>query len=302
MTVVVASIIVFLLMAVLPGDPAKVALGVQATPAELERQRHLMGLDVPIWIQYLHWFGGVVTGHFGTSYVSGDAIGPAIFDALQVTAILVLTSIVIALLFAIPLGTLAAMRHKHIDGGVISAASQIGVALPTFLAGAILIAIFAVIFGVLPAGGWVAPGDNFGAFVLHLILPAFSLACVQGSVLTRYVRSSVLEIMRDDFIRTARSKGLSVWNALMRHGLRNAAIPVMTVAGVQLAALLIGAVPVERVFVIPGLGNLLLDKVSARDLPAVQSIVMVLVIAVLLINLLVDVAATIVDPRLRKTA
>ncbi|MCY7405442.1 MAG: ABC transporter permease [Cryobacterium sp.] len=301
-TVVVASIVTFLMLSILPGNAARIALGVQATEADVAEQATAMGLDRPAVVRYLDWFGHVLVGDFGTSTVSRQAIGPDIADALGITVILVLTSVVLALLFAIPFGILTAVRHRKPDGVILSGISQIGVAVPGFLAGMLLVTVFAVTLRWLPAGGWVDPGDDFGGFLEHLILPAIALGSVQGAVLSRYVRSSVLEVMREDFIRTARAKGLGAGRALFRHGLRNAAVPVMTVLGLQIATLLVGAVVIERVFSIPGLGSLLLDKVALRDLPAVQGIVLVLVVFVLVLNFLVDLAFTLIDPRLRSAS
>ncbi|SDN89120.1 peptide/nickel transport system permease protein [Cryobacterium flavum] len=298
-TVVVASIVTFLMLSILPGNAARIALGVQASEADVAAQATLMGLDRPAIVRYLDWFGHVLIGDFGTSTVSRQPIGPEITDALGITVILVLTSVVLALLFAIPFGILTAVRQRKPDGAILSGISQIGVAVPGFLAGMLLVTVFAVTLRWLPAGGWVDPGEDFGGFLEHLILPAIALGSVQGAVLSRYVRSSVLEVMREDFIRTARAKGLGAGRALFRHGLRNAAVPVMTVLGLQIATLLVGAVVIERVFSIPGLGSLLLDKVALRDLPAVQGIVLVLVVFVLALNFLVDLAFTVIDPRLR---
>ncbi|TFD11864.1 ABC transporter permease [Cryobacterium sp. TMT1-2-2] len=298
-TVVVASIVTFLMLSILPGNAARIALGVQASEADVAAQATLMGLDRPAIVRYLDWFGHVLIGDFGTSTVSRQPIGPEITDALGITVILVLTSVVLALLFAIPFGILTAVRQRKPDGAILSGISQIGVAVPGFLAGMLLVTVFAVTLRWLPAGGWVDPGEDVGGFLEHLILPAIALGSVQGAVLSRYVRSSVLEVMREDFIRTARAKGLGAGRALFRHGLRNAAVPVMTVLGLQIATLLVGAVVIERVFSIPGLGSLLLDKVALRDLPAVQGIVLVLVVFVLALNFLVDLAFTVIDPRLR---
>lgn len=301
-TVVVASIVTFLLLSILPGNAARIALGVQATEADVAAQATAMGLDRPAVVRYLDWFGHVLVGDFGTSTVSGQSIGPEIADALGITVILVLTSVTLALLFAIPFGILTAVRQRKPDGAILSGISQIGVAVPGFLTGMLLVTVFAVALRWLPAGGWVDPSDDFGGFLEHLILPAIALGSVQGAVLSRYVRSAVLDVMRDDFMRTARAKGLGTGRALFRHGLRNAAVPVMTVLGLQIATLLIGAVVIERVFSIPGLGSLLLDKVALRDLPAVQGIVLVLVVFVLLLNFVVDLAFTLIDPRLRSAA
>ncbi|HEV7948334.1 MAG TPA: ABC transporter permease [Glaciihabitans sp.] len=297
--VVVASALTFILLSILPGNAARVALGVEATPAQVAAQEQLMGLDRPPLERYLSWFGNLVVGDFGTSAVTQQPIGPQIGDALSLTLILVFTSVLLALLFAVPVGILTAVRQGKPDGVLLAGLSQVGVSVPGFLAGMLLVTLFAVQLRWLPAGGWVQPGEGAGEFVRHLILPAVALGTVQGAILSRYVRSAILEVMRDDFLRTARAKGLSPLRALVRHGLRNAAVPVMTVLGAQIAALMVGAVVIERVFALPGLGSLLLDTVARRDLPSVQSIVMVLVGLVLLLNLLIDVAATVVDPRLR---
>lgn len=300
-TLLIATLIVFLLLRVLPGDPATVALGVEATPEALAAWRAEHGTDAPLVLQYLQWLGGFVTGDFGVSYVTAQDISATVTDRFQVTLILCGVAMIVALAIALPLGTLAAVRHRHASGVAISAVSQIGVAVPNFLVGVLLIAFFSIELGWFPSGGWAAPVEGL-AFLEHLTLPVLALASVQASVLTRYVRSAVLEIMREDFIRTGRSKGLTSGAALVRHGLRNAGIPVLTVAGVQLAGLLIGAVVIERVFAIPGLGSLLVDSVGNRDLLAVQAIVALLVVVVILINFLVDVAYTVLDPRLRRAA
>ncbi|NQX26611.1 ABC transporter permease [Microbacteriaceae bacterium VKM Ac-2854] len=300
-TVLISTIVVFLLLRVMPGDPATVALGIDATPDQLVAWRAANGLDVPLFQQYVDWLLGLFRGDFGTSYVSQQNISSTVFDRLQVTLILVVAAMVIALIVAIPLGTIAAMRHNKVSGVVISGVSQLGVAIPNFLVGVLLVAFLAIGLGWFPSGGWAAPAEG-AEFFRHLALPAIALGSVQASILTRYVRSAVLEIMSEDFLRTARSKGLTAGSALVRHGLRNAGIPVLTVIGVQLAGLFIGAVVIERVFSIPGLGSYLVDSVGNRDLLAVQAVVVVLVVAIVLINFLVDLAFTVLDPRLRRAA
>ncbi len=301
-SLVVSSILVFAFMAVLPGDPARTALGVQATEEAVTQLRQQFGLDRPLPVQYVDWVGGLASGDLGTSYISKALIAPRVADRLQVTLWLVVTSMVLALLVAVPAGVLMAVRHRRISGVVLSAVSQIGVAVPAFLAGILLITLFAVRLGWLPANGWTAPAEDPGMFLRQLTLPALSLGLVQAAVLTRYVRSAVLDVLREDYLRTARAKGLTPYRALLRHGLRNAAVPVVTVLGLQLATLLIGAVVVERVFVVPGLGSLLLDAVSTRDLLVVQDVVMLLVVAVLLVNFVVDVLYVLIDPRLRRAS
>lgn len=298
----VSSVLVFAFMAVLPGDPARVALGVNASDQAVAELRRQFGLDRPLPTQYFDWLGGLLHGDLGTSYVSKVAIGPQVFDRLQVTLWLVVASMIIALAIAVPAGTIMAARHRKVSGLALSAVSQLGVAVPAFLAGILLIMLFAVKLGWLPANGWTPPAQDPAMFAKQLILPALALGLVQGAVLTRYVRSAVLDVLREDYLRTARAKGLRSFPALWRHGLRNAAVPVVTVLGLQLATLLIGAVVVERVFVIPGLGSLLLDGVSNRDLLLVQDVVMVLVVAVLVVNFLVDLLYVALDPRLRTGA
>lgn len=295
----VSSVIVFAFMAVLPGDPARVALGVSASEPAVEQLRQEFGLDRPLVVQYLDWVRGLVTLDPGSSYITRAPIGPQVADRLQVTLWLVATAMVLAFVLALPAGTVMAVRHRQLSGAVLSAVSQIGVAVPAFLAGILLITVFAVGLGWLPANGWTPPIEDPVMFVKQLTLPALSLALVQGAVLTRYVRSAVLDVLREDYLRTARAKGLRPTQALLRHGLRNAAVPVVTVLGLQLATLLVGAVVVERVFVIPGLGSLLLDSVSNRDLIMVQDVVMLLVVAVLLVNFFVDLLYLVIDPRLR---
>lgn len=298
----VSSVLVFGFMVLLPGDPARVALGVNATEESVAQLRHEFGLDQPLATQYLSWVGGLLRLDPGISYISRAPIGPQIADRLQVSLILVLASMLVAVALALPFGTLMAVRHRRVSGVVLSALSQVGVAVPAFLAGILLVTVFAVQLGWLPAGGWTPPAYDPVAFLRQLVLPALSLGLVQGAVLTRYVRSAVLDVLREDYLRTARAKGLRPMAALVRHGLRNASVPVVTVLGLQLATLLIGAVVIERVFVIPGLGSMLLDQVGNRDLIVVQDIVMVLVVAVLLVNFLVDILYVVVDPRLRTGA
>jgi peptide/nickel transport system permease protein len=301
-SLVLASMAVFAFMAVLPGDPARVALGVHASQEAVDTMRAEFGLDQSLPAQYADWAGGLLRGDFGTSYVTDALIGPQVSDRFQVTAWLVLAGMLVALVIALPLGILSAVRHRKISGMLLSGAAQIGMAVPSFLAGILLVSVVAVQLRWLPSGGWTAPVDDPVEFLRRLILPALALGLVQGAVVTRYVRSAVLDVMREDYLRTARAKGLRPFPALFKHGLRNAAIPVVTVLALQLATLLIGAVVVERVFVIPGLGSLLVDGVGNRDLLLVQGVVMVLVLAVLFVNYLVDVLYTVLDPRLRRAA
>ncbi|MFI0819487.1 ABC transporter permease [Streptomyces sp. NPDC021098] len=294
-----SSVLVFAFMAVLPGDPARVALGTSASDSAVAQLREEFGLDRPLVAQYFHWIHGLLTFDPGNSYISHAPIGPQLADRLQVTLWLVGTAMVIALILAVPMGTLMAVRHRKPSGLLLSAVSQVGVAVPAFLAGILLITVFAVGLGWLPANGWTPPVQDPVLFVKQLTMPAVALGMVQAAVLTRYVRSAVLDVLREDYLRTARAKGLRPTRALLRHGLRNASVPVVTVLALQLATLLVGSVVIERVFVIPGLGSLLLDSVANRDLIVVQDVVMIIAMAVLLVNFVVDMVYLLIDPRLR---
>lgn len=301
-TVIAASIIIFIALRIVPGNPAEIALGVTATPDNVAALEKSMGLDRPLIEQYFSWATGMLTGDFGTSLTSGKDISPLVVDRLQVSLILILASMAMALAIAVPTGLWAARRARHADGVVITAASQIGIAIPSFLAGVLLVALFAIQLGWLPPNGWVVPEQDFGGFLARLVLPVFALGIVQAAIMTRYVRSAVLDVMNEDFMRTARAKGLSLRQALRAHGLRNAALPVLTVTGLQMTSLLVGAVVIEKVFVIPGLGTMLLSAVTSRDLPTVQTIVMVLVVFAVVVNAIVDLTYLIVDPRTRRRA
>ena len=299
LSLIVSSILVFAFMAVLPGDPARIALGVDASEESVQALREQFGLNQSLLTQYLDWVRGLLTLRPGTSYISQVSIGPQIADRLEVTLVLVIAAMIVALVLALPLGVLMAVRQRNLSGLLLSGLSQVGVAVPAFIAGMLLIIVFAVRLGWLPPNGWTPPAEDPAMFLKQLLLPALSLGLVQGAVLTRYVRSAVLDVLREDYLRTARSKGLRPGQVLLRHGLRNAAVPVVTVLGLQLATLLIGTVVVERVFVIPGLGSLLLDSVSSRDLVIVRDVVMILVVAILFVNFLVDLVYLLIDPRLR---
>lgn len=296
LTLFAASVAIFLLMRAVPGNPARVALGVNSTDDAVAELTQTLGLDRPLLTQYFEWVGGLLSGNFGTSLSSQQDITPLVLDRAQVSLILVGLAILLALAGAVPIG----MWLARTGNTFVSALTQIGIAIPSFLVGIIMVAFFAVRLGWLPANGWIPPDQDFGGFIARLIMPVISLALVQGAMLTRYVRSSVVDVMDQDYIRTARALGLSHSEALRRHGLRNAALPVLTVTGLQLTTLIVGAVVIESVFVIPGLGSMLLDAVSNRDLTTVQTLVMLLVFFTLAINLATDLAYRVIDPRLKE--
>ena len=297
---IAASLAVFLIMRLLPGDPAQIALGINATPELLAKTRAEFGTDRPLLIQYIEWIGGILRGDFGNSYITRQDISPVIADRTQVSLILVAAAMVLSLLIAVPAGILAALKNNRPIGTVISVISQLGIAVPGFLAAILLVLVFAVQLKILPANGWTVPAADPVEFLRKLILPTVSLAAIQGAIMTRYIRTAVLEVLGEEYLTTARAKGLTSMQALSRHGLRGAAIPIITVTGVQVSAMLVGAVVIERVFVIPGLGSLLVESTANRDLLTVQAIVMVLVGFTLAINLVIELVYTLVDPRLRR--
>lgn len=292
-----ASLLIFLVTHALPGDVAQVLLGTDATPEALAQLRAQLGLDRPLPVQYLEWIGGMLTGDFGHSHLNGQSVLALLAPRIAVTMWLVLFGLVGSLLIALPAGMVAALKRRSWPGFTISAAAQVGMAIPVFWGGILLVLVFSVWLRWLPANGYVPLLKNPGQWASHLVLPAITLAAVQAAVLIRYVRSAFLEVLDEDYYRTARSIGWTPMRALLRHGVRNAAISLVTVLGLQLSSVLVGAIVVESVFTLPGLGSLLLMSVDRRDLVVVQGTVMFLVLAVLLISALVDFSYLLIDPR-----
>ena len=289
-----ASVVIFTLLRAVPGDPARVALGVSATEEAVAELSARLGLDQPLPVQYLDWVSGLLTGDFGISMSSGKNITDTVIERAGVSLTLTLVAMAVSLAVAVPVGVYLARRTHSPDGAVVGALSQVGIIVPSFLVGIALVALFSVRLGWLPANGWGTPA--------HAVLPVASLALVQASILTRYVAASVREEMGKDYVRTGRALGASIGNVLFTSALRNAALPVITVVGVQLASLVVGAVVIERVFTIPGLGTMLLDAVGNRDLATVQTVMMVIVAFTLVVNLIVDLTYAVVDPRIRRQA
>lgn len=299
-SLLVASFLIFAATNALPGDIANVILGTNATPEAIEATRTRLGLDRPFLVRYFEWLGGIVTGSFGTSMITGREVTATILPKLEISGWLVGLATIGSLLIALPMGAVAALRRRHAGGAVISVLSQIGLAVPSFWAGIWLVVLFAVHLNWFPAGGYVSYWTSFTDWIKHLILPVAALSLVQASVISRYVRSAVIDVLHTDYFRTARSIGWSRIGALWRHGLRNISISLVTVVGLQIATLLVGAIIIEQVFAIPGLGSQLLLSVNQRDLVVVQGIVLILVWAVLMINFIVDLLYQFLDPRLRR--
>ncbi len=294
-----ASLLIFLLTNALPGDVAQILLGTDATPDAVANLRAQLGLDRPLPVQYLSWIGGILTGDFGHSHLNGQPVLALLAPRLAVTLWLVLGGLIGSLLVAVPAGMVAALKRRAWPGFTISAAAQVGMAVPVFWGGIMLVLVFSIWLHWLPANGYVPLLKNPAQWAAHLVLPVVTLAGVQAAVLIRYVRSAFLEVIDEDYYRTARAIGWTPMRALLRHGIRNAAISLVTVLGLQMSSVLVGAIVVESVFTLPGLGSLLLNAVNQRDLVVVQGTVMFLVLAVLVISALVDFSYLLIDPRQR---
>ncbi len=302
-TLAVASVVVFTVLELLPGNAAEVILGDTATPQAVAALQARLGLDRPPLQRYADWVGGLLRGQTVRSISYDTPTAELIAERLRVTLPLALMAMALTVVLALSLGVYAASRHGRLGDVGVMAASQLGIALPNFWFANLLILLFAVHLQWIAAGGfpgWTdATGGGVGPGLRALLLPALSLAVVQAAILTRVTRSAVLEVLREDFVRTARAKGLSRRQALWRHVLRNAMIPVLTVAGLQFANLLTGTVVVENVFVLPGIGRLVFQAVGNRDLVVVRDVVMLLAGLVVVINFIVDVLYAVIDPRLR---
>ena len=297
-TLAATSVLVFLVLDVLPGNAAQVLLGPDATPDTLAALAHRLGLDRPAPERYLAWITGMLAGDFGLSSAYDTPAAELIFERLQVSLPLALFAMVLTLVLALVTGLAAAARHNSLADAALMGAAQVGMALPNFWFAILLVLLFAVHLHWLPAGGFPGWGDT-GAALRSLVLPAVSLALVQAAILARVVRSSVLEVLQEDFVRTARAKGLSRAQTLRRHVLRNALAPILTLVGLQFASLIASAVVIENVFSLPGLGRLVFQAIANRDAVVVRDCVLVLAGLVVVANFCVDVLSVLVDPRLK---
>ncbi|WP_170459696.1 ABC transporter permease [Ruegeria arenilitoris] len=299
LSLAVASVVIFAVIEVAPGDPASFMLGVNAQPETLAALRAELGLDVSRPQRYLNWVSGMLAGDFGTSYTYRTPVAQMVADRLWVSLPLALYALTLSTLIAFPVGIFAAARRGKPGDLAVMGATQLGIAVPNFWFAMMLVLIFAINLRWFNAGGFAGWDNGLWAGLHSLTLPAIALALPQAAILARVMRSALLDILGEDFMRTARAKGLSRRQALWRHGVRNALIPVLTIIGLQFSFLLAGSIIIEQVFYLPGLGRLVFQAISARDLIVVESVVMLLVFAVITVNFLVDLAYAAVDPRLR---
>jgi peptide/nickel transport system permease protein len=299
----VASALIFFTLRVLPGDVAQLIGGTQASPAQVEAIRLKLGLNEPLLAQYASWMGGVLRGDLGNSMLNNASVSAELLQKAQVTVPLGLMSLTVALLFAIPLGVLSAMQRGRTGGTVISFASQTLAAVPVVWAGMMLILVFAIWLGWFPTTGFPRQGwdDPWAAF-RALILPALTIGIIEGAMLLRFVRSASLQAIGQDYVRTAAAKGLTRNQALIRHGLPNVGLSIVTVLGLQIAGLIVGSVIIEQLFTLPGIGRMLVTDVGNRDLIKVQGELLVLTGFILVIGFLVDLFHRVIDPRQRESA
>ena len=297
--VLIVATIVFLLLRLSPGDPATILAGDTATPEIVAGIRADLGLDRPLPVQYVIWLEEMARGNFGISVLSKQPVIAMIRDRLEPTLVLALCAILVTVFFAVPLGTMAAWKHNTWIDRAVMALSVVGFSVPAFVIGYILILTLSIWADLLPVQGYVSPFVDPVAAVRHLILPSTALAMVFIALIARITRSSVLEVLGEDYIRTARAKGNSDRRVLWRHALPNAAVPVITVIGLGIALLISGVVVTESVFNLPGIGRLTIDAILARDYPVVQGIILFFSLIYIGVNLIIDIMYVIVDPRIR---
>ena len=298
-TLVGASVVVFLVLEILPGNAAQILMGPDASPEAVQALATKLGIDRPPVERYFSWVGGMLTGDLGDSYAYSTPVSELVLERLSLTVPLAVLAMAMTALIALVAGIYAASRHNKLGDVGVMAASQVGIAIPNFWFAILLILLFSVQLKWFSAGGFPGWGEGLWQGLRSLLLPALSLAVVQSAILARITRSAVLEVLREDFVRTARAKGASERGTLWGHVLRNAMIPVITVAGLQFAELLAGTIVVESVFYLPGMGRLIFQSIQNRDLIVVQNCVMLLAAMVIVVNFVVDVLYAAIDPRVK---
>jgi peptide/nickel transport system permease protein len=295
----IVAVLVFLMLRLTPSDPAAIIAGDTATSEQVAEIRKRLGLDQPIFTQFVIWSSRTLKGDLGESFFFKKQVADLVLDRLEPTASLALVTIVLAVLVAVPLGTLAAWRHGGWLDSIVMGFSVLGFSVPVFVVGYALIYVFAIELNWLPVQGYQRIGLGIGGWLQRLILPALTLSVIYVALIARITRTSVLEVMNEDYIRTARAKGQTEGRVLLHHALANAAVPIVTVIGIGVALLIGGVVVTESVFTIPGIGRLTVDAVLARDYPVIQAVILLFSLAYVLVNLAVDVAYTFLDPRIR---
>jgi peptide/nickel transport system permease protein len=300
--VFVASIAIFLLIRAAGGNVAAIVLGKDATAEAIEALVRSYGLDRPLIVQYFDWIAKLFQGDLGRSFRTKEAVADLVVGRLSVSVPLALSGLLLGILIAIPVGTYAARNVGKPSGAVLALLSQIGIAVPVFWAGILLSVLFGVRLGWLPTGGWVDWSEDWVGAVRSLVLPVTALGLILAAVLIRYVRSAVLDVMNQDYVRTARAVGMTRTQALLQVGLRNASLPIVTIIGLQIAELIGGTVIIEMVFSLPGLARMILANVAAREVIVVQSSVMIIIVFVIFVNFVVDLLYGLLDPRVRNAA
>jgi peptide/nickel transport system permease protein len=295
----VVALFVFLLLRLTPGDPAAILAGDNATPEQLERIRISLGLNQPLYAQFFTWIGSLLHGDLGTSLSSSQPVLKLIGQRIEPSIAVAISTIVLSVVIAVPLGVIAAWKRGTLIDRFVMGLSVIGFSVPVFVIGYVLIQIFAIDLRWLPVQGYRSIASGFGPFFERLILPTVSLSFIYVALIARMTRASMLDVLGEDYVRTARAKGISEAGVLLRHGLRNAAVPVITVIGTGFALLISGVVVTESVFNLPGIGRLTVDAVLSRDYPVIQGLILLTSGVYLGVNLLIDVAYTLLDPRIR---
>ena len=300
-TLLFATVVIFAVLEIIPGDPARLMLGINATEDAVAALREQMGLNAPLVTRYVTWLSGLVIGDLGTSLTYSSKVSELIGERIWISLPLALLALFLSTIIAIPVGLFAAARRGKASDTGIMAATQFGIAVPNFWFALLLVYVFAVVLRWVPSGGFPGWENGFWPALFSLAMPAVSLALPQAAILSRVARSALIEVLGEDFIRTARAKGLTKNQTLWSHALRNAMIPVVTIMGLQFAFLLAGTIIIENVFYLPGLGRLVFQAITQHDLPVVQGTVLLLVATVVVINFLVDVLYAWIDPRLRSS-
>lgn len=299
LTVLLASMVVFSAMLAVPGDPAAIILGINATPEARDVLSRQLGLDVPPVQRYVQWLGGVARGDFGESINYQRPVGPLIADRLRVSVPLSIGAALLACLIAIPLGIFAAVRRGTVWDPLVTSLSQLGAAIPSFWLGLLFILFFAVERRLLPAGGFTPFSEDPTAWARSLALPVLALALGQAAVMTRMTRAAMLEVLNQDFVRTARAKGVAARGVVFKHALRNAMVTIITILGLSLTNVFIGSIVIEQVFALPGLGRLALTAIGTRDFPLLQGEILVYAATIVALGFLVDISYGLLDPRIR---